>query len=165
MRKLITALIVVFIFVVSVRAEIIRGRVIWIHDGDTVTITAANGSWFKLRLWGIDSPELDQPGGRESMLFLIRSVGRKTVDIDVRDTDHYGRMVGIILYKNRDICREMILNGHAWHYVQYAPKQKNYAEAEQHARKNKLGIWSGKQKSPVPPWEWRKMKRKKTGTQ
>ena len=110
MRKLITALIVVFIFVVSVRAEIIRGRVIWIHDGDT---------------------------------------------------DHYGRMVGIILYKNRDICREMILNGHAWHYVQYAPKQKNYAEAEQHARKNKLGIWSGKQKSPVPPWEWRKMKRKK----
>ena len=156
-------LIVILFFVVVVaqaHAETLLGRAIWIHDGDTVTINAKNGTWFKVRLWGIDAPELDQPGGKEAMLELIQLIGRKTVTVSVKDRDRYGRIVGVITYRNRDINREMIQRGHAWYYKQYAPNQKVYADAEQTAKEKKEGLWKS-ENPPIPPWEWRKMKRKK----
>lgn len=133
-------LIVILFFVVVVaqaHAETLLGRAIWIHDGDTVTINAKNGTWFKVRLWGIDAPELDQPGGKEAMLELIQLIGRKTVTVSVKDRDRYGRIVGVITYRNRDINREMIQRGHARYYKQYAPDQKVYADAEQTAKEKK----------------------------
>ena len=156
-------LIVILFFVVVVaqaHAETLLGRAIWIHDGDTVTINAKNGTWFKVRLWGIDAPELDQPGGKEAMLELIQLIGRKTVTVSVKDRDRYGRIVGVITYRNRDINREMIQRGHARYYKQYAPDQKVYADAEQTAKEKKEGLWKS-ENPPIPPWEWRKMKRKK----
>lgn len=158
-----TLIVILFFVVVVAQAHaetILRGRAIWIHDGDTVTINAKNGTWFKVRLWGIDAPELDQPGGKEAMLELIQLVGRKTVTVSVKDRDRYGRIVGVITYWNRDINREMIQRGHAWYYEQYAPDQKNYADAEQEAKEKKAGLWKSKN-PPIPPWEWRKRKRKK----
>lgn len=156
-------LIVILFFVVVVaqaHAETLLGRAIWIHDGDTVTINAKNGTWFKVRLWGIDAPELDQPGGKEAMLELIQLIGRKTVTVSVKDRDRYGRIVGVITYRNRDINREMIQLGYALYYKQYAPNQKVYADAEQTAKEKKEGLWKS-ENPPIPPWEWRKMKRKK----
>lgn len=156
-------LIVILFFVVVVaqaHAETLLGRAIWIHDGDTVTINAKNGTWFKVRLWGIDAPELDQPGGKEAMLELIQLIARKTVTVSVKDRDRYGRIVGVITYRNRDINREMIQRGHAWYYKQYAPDQKSYADAEQAAKEKKAGLWKS-ENPPIPPWDWRKRKRKK----
>ncbi len=44
--------------------------------------------------------------------------------------------------------------GLAWHDPRYAPKAKEYAEAEAEARKEKRGLWSDDK--PVAPWDWRK---------
>lgn len=160
MRRLILILFFVVVVAQAHAETLLRGRAIWIHDGDTVTVNAKNGTWFKVRLWGIDAPELDQPGGKEAMLELIQLIGRKTVTVSVKDRDRYGRIVGVITYRNRDINREMIQSGHAWYYEQYASNQKVYADAEQTAKEKKEGLWKS-ENPPIPPWEWRKMKRKK----
>lgn len=159
MRKLIAILFLLIAVVAQTRADTLRGRVIWVHDGDTVTLTASNGVWFKIRLWGIDAPELGQPGGEASMMTLIRIVGRKQVTVDIKDRDRYGRLVGVIVYRKKDINLEMIRLGQAWYYKQYAPKQESYAKAEQTAREKKVGLWS--EADPVAPWEWRKQQRQK----
>lgn len=97
------------------------------------------------------------------MMTLIRLVGRKQVTIDIKDRDRYGRLVGVIIYRKKDINLEMIRLGQAWCYKQYASKQESYAKAEQTAREKKVGLWS--EAEPVAPWEWRRQKweKKKSG--
>ena len=140
-------------------AETLRCRALWIHDGDTVTVTANDGRWYKVRLFGIDAPEADQPGGNEATRELIRLIGRRTVTVTVKDQDRYGRIVGVINYRDTDINREMLTRGHAWYYQRYAPDQDEYTDAERLAREEKSGLWKS-ESSPIPPWVWRKMKRK-----
>ena len=48
----------------------------------------------------------------------------------------------------------MVSEGHAWHYVKYAPDDMALKQAEENARNNKLGLWS--KIDPTPPWEFRK---------
>lgn len=43
--------------------------------------------------------------------------------------------------------------GLAWHDPRYAPKAKEYAEAEAEAREGETGTSDDK---PVAPWDWRK---------
>ena len=74
--------------------------------------------------------------------------------------DKYGRTVGKISAPDgTDICLEQINRGMAWHYKQYAKEQSavdraSYSAAEMTARTNGAGLWQ--EKSPLPPWEWRK---------
>ncbi len=53
----------------------------WIHDGDTVTVKRGDKR-VKVRLYGIDAPELDQAGGRASLHFLIGFKGAKGTPSD-----------------------------------------------------------------------------------
>lgn len=159
MIRLIIISFLTLLIAVSSPAETIRGRVLWVQDGDTVALTASNGLWFRVRLWGIDAPESDQPGGQAALTELIRLVGRKQVTVDIKDRDRYGRLVGVILYRKRDINLEMLRLGQAWHYRQYAPKAARYADAELEARRKKLGLWA--EADPIAPWEWRREQRRK----
>ncbi len=47
----------------------LSGKVISIHDGDTITILQGKQQ-IKVRLFGIDAPELKQPYGKKSKQFL-----------------------------------------------------------------------------------------------
>ena len=42
------------------------GKVVSVHDGDTVTVRTDDGQTLKVRLQGIDAPELKQPFGSRS---------------------------------------------------------------------------------------------------
>ena len=60
---------------------------------------------------------------------------------------------------NTDVCLEQVKRGMAWHYKQYANEQteqdqEKYAQAEKKAQAESIGI--GKDKSPTPPWDFRK---------
>jgi len=67
-------------------------RVNSIHDGDTMRVTC-NGSKQKVRLYCIDTPEIEQkPWGRESRDYL-RSMTPKAITLLQRDKDDYGRIV------------------------------------------------------------------------
>ena len=56
-----------FIFSFSAGAgEILEGRVVGVHDGDTVTLLMVGNQQLKIRLAQIDAPELDQAFGQRS---------------------------------------------------------------------------------------------------
>ena len=126
------------------------GKVVSIHDGDTITILQGKQQ-IKVRLFGIDAPELKQPYGKKSKQFLANLIAREVVEVEPKGKDRYKRTLGIIRYKDQDINAQMVLNGYAWVYVKYS---KIYVDQETTAREKKLGLWQSS--NPTPPWEWRK---------
>ena len=143
----------------ALNAATLQGKVIGVTDGDTVTLLDAQKNQHKIRLQGIDAPEKAQAFGNKSKQSLHEMVHGKEVFVDVQKKDKYGRSVGKILVNQTDACLEQIKRGMAWHYKQYANEQSPedrdvYAQAESTARAQSLGLW--KDKSPTPPWAFRK---------
>ena len=126
------------------------GKVVSIHDGDTITILQ-NKQQIKVRLFGIDAPEKKQPYGQKSKQFLSNLIAGRSVEIQEKGKDRYKRVLGIVYLDGQDINEQMVLNGYAWAYVKYS---KIYAGQELKARSQNLGLWQDKK--PITPWEWRK---------
>lgn len=146
----------------SVRADYI-GDVIRIADGDSVTILDMHKVQHKVRLVGIDAPERKQPFGKRSKQSLSDLVYRKMVTVKSNKRDQYGRELGKILINGVDVNLEQIRRGMAWHYKVYkydlsASDRQTYAETERKARMMRYGLWIDS--APLPPWIWRKLKRK-----
>lgn len=138
------------------------GTIVGVHDGDTVTLLDATRHQHKIRLSGIDAPELSQAFGRVSRKHLADQVAGRTVVIEWTKRDKYQRLVGKVLLNGRDINITQIEAGLAWHYKKYATEQspedrQRYARAEEQARATRLGLWQDGRS--VPPWEYRKTKK------
>ena len=74
-------------------------RVVSVQDGDSLQAVAVNRSdkRIRVRLYGIDAPEHDQDYGREARERLSSLVrGRNDLTLEYKDTDHYGRLVGVL---------------------------------------------------------------------
>ena len=133
--------------------------VVRVSDGDSIIVRNYNQDLQKIRLAGIDAPELNQPHGSSSKIVLRTLVLHKTVRIRKISTDRYNRTVGIVFFEGEDINMQMIMKGAAWAYKKYLkvlPDSKNstYLEAEKNARSKTLGLW--KNDNSIPPWSWRK---------
>jgi hypothetical protein len=53
----------------------------------------------------------------------------------------------------------MVREGHAWVYRQYL-EDKTMLDDETDARNDKVGLWGLPESQRVPPWDWRRAKRK-----
>jgi len=134
------------------------GRVIKVHDGDTITVFYQLQP-VKIRLWGIDAPELDQDDGWKSALALRKLLWGKKVLIEPRDKDRYGRLVAIIyVHDTLNVNKWLVKEGWAWVYRKYNDEE-GWLELEQFAKERGLGLWT--EEPNQPPWEWRREKRKK----
>jgi len=138
----------------SAPAYDLSGRVVKVNDGDTITVLDANQKQHKVRLYGIDTPEYKQPYSRAATRTLAGLVQGEGVGVDVKDTDSYGRTVGVVYKGNLDVNLQMVKSGYAWWYEQHAPFDDDLREAEESARMDKLGLWADP--DPVPPWKWRR---------
>jgi endonuclease YncB( thermonuclease family) len=134
----------------------IVGDVVGVTDGDTIKVLQDNKQ-YKIRLNGIDAPEMSQAYGKKSKEYLASLVFGKKVEVIVRDTDRYGRYVGDVLIAGKSANAELVAAGFAWRYTAYS-KDENLAALENAARAKRLGLWADA--SPVPPWEFRHKKRK-----
>lgn len=137
---------------------VIEGKVINVHDGDTVTVLDQNNKKFHIRLQGIDAPELKQAFGTVSQQNLSQMVLGKQVSIFWNKVDKYRRTVGTIRIDGQDMNVEQVKAGLAWHFKKYADEQEpgdriTYAAAEQQARAAKLGLWQDP--NPTVPGDWR----------
>lgn len=137
----------------------IYGRVLYVSDGDTLMFQPANGEKFKIRLYGIDTPEKAQPYGPQATGILKRLVLNEIVNVDLISVDHYGRQIARIYVGKQDINAEMIRLGAAWHYKFYdkSSNYQQYEDLERYARQNRLGLWN--RPNPTPPWEYRRAMR------
>ena len=121
-------------------------------DGDTVHVFS-KGEVLKVRLVEIDTPEMDQPHGKEAKEYLENLLKDGYINLDISGTDIYKRKLGRIYWKEKDINRLMVKSGHAWVYDQYVTDQTFY-EDQNYARSRKLGLWENN--DPIQPWEWRR---------
>ena len=133
------------------------GRVVRVADGDTVSILDQSNRQHKVRLYGIDTPERDQPFGLAARKALARRVADKKVGVVIVETDNYGRTVGTVYLDAMNINVAMVADGYAWWYRFYAPNNPELAASEKAARSQAIGLWS--ESRPIPPWDWRRGRR------
>ena len=146
------AVVVVVSWVSLTPAEQFSGKVVGVSDGDTITVLR-NRTPIKVRLHGIDCPEIGQDFGSRAKAFTSELVFGRVVKVVPWDTDRYGRTVAdVILADGRILNHELVRAGLAWWYRKYAPDIGTLAQLEAAARDAKRGLWS--QPNPVPPWEW-----------
>lgn len=144
--------------IAAVPAETLIGKVVGVHDGDTLTLLVNGDTEYKIRLDGIDAPELKQDFGQRSKQALSALCFGKGVRVKAAGEDRYGRTLGTVYVNGADVNRRMVADGFAWHYVKYSDSE-SLAKAEAAARKKKLGLW--KDKSPTAPWDWRTAERQR----
>jgi len=149
-----SAAILLLLITATLHADEIRGKVVGIADGDTITVLDAEKVQHKIRLEGIDSPEKGQAFGTKAKENTSKLVGEQEVVVKWEKKDRYGRILGDVHLGDRHINLEMVQEGQAWH-----SQAKALADAEDEARKAKKGLWADK--SPEPPWEFRKRAREK----
>ena len=120
-------------------------------DGDTVY--TKDGT--KIRLHGIDTPERDQPYGKQATRALDGLIKTKVYVLE-KDTDRYGRLVAVLYTpEGLNVNLEMVCGGHAWWYERYAKKATNYKQCQEDAQRDKRGLWA--EEYPVAPWDWRRL--------
>lgn len=121
-----------------------------IVDGDTVELDDGT----RVRLHGIDTPERDQPYGRQATKALDGFLGR-SVYVEKKDTDRYGRLVAVLWSSDgTNINLAMVCGGHAWWYERYARLDWELRDCQSDAQEAKLGLWANGE--AVAPWDWRK---------
>lgn len=133
-------------------------------DGDTLDVLI-NNQPVRLRLIGIDAPELSQTHGRDVKQFLASLIERQKVQVALENEDKYGRSLAEVFVETMDptshqqsdmsVNALLVRTGRAWAYryqgeVQYSV----YGELEANARAHKRGLWSSA--GAVEPWQWRK---------
>jgi len=123
-------------------------------DGDTIR-AEVKGKEIKIRLVEIDAPEMSQPFGVKSKIFLNRLLYKKNVTLIAQGEDRYGRTLGEIYANGESANTLMIKFGFAWVYDRYA-KDSSLYEYQDQARAKSLGLWQAK--DPIAPWVWRKQK-------
>jgi endonuclease YncB( thermonuclease family) len=150
----------------SLISEAIAGQyhVIRVIDGDTIDVDHLNKK-FTVRLVGIDAPELgkgkydqSQPFARAAETHLTGLVSNRIVDIKPYGQDRYGRMLAEVFVDNKNVNVEMLKAGMAEVYRGDTHPAgldlKPYWQAEEEARKARLGMWS--QPNYMSPRDWRK---------
>lgn len=148
--------------IVPVSASAWPGSVLSVHDGDTLTVAPCGDAEtpVTVRLYGVDAPEENQPGGTASTTFLrsLLPIGAE-VEIISFDMDRYGRSVALVAHDGHTVNGEMVRAGLAWVYPRYCKAKfcKPWSRRQKEARASGLGLWS--EPDSLPPWEWRSQAR------
>lgn len=127
-------------------------------DGDTIRVRQPDGdeNTTAIRLWGIDTPELQhrsdgpaaQPWGAEARDLAIELVDGKmvTLKLEMHDTrDKYGRLLAYVhLPDGRSLNEIMLQRGLARAELRFSHSLINEYEAlEKQARREMKGRWGG----------------------
>lgn len=137
-------------------SAVMTGTVVGVHDGDTIRIRTGNAT-IKVRLFGIDAPELGQPFSRASREKLSALTFGKTVRLLPHGRDTFGRQLAEVLLKDgTNVNHAMVREGLALYFRRYA-HSKVLESIENEARRARRGVWSDD--AMVPPWEYRRKER------
>ncbi|MET3998854.1 thermonuclease family protein [Marinobacterium sp. MBR-109] len=153
---------IAFLFTITLHqayAETMTGKVVKVSDGDTITILVSGNNQRKVRLAEIDAPERGQPYGSRATQMLADMVAGRSVQVRSNGVDRYGRTIGRVFSSGRDVNKSMVEMGGAWVYRQYMT-DPDFLKVEKKARADMAGLWALPKSERIPPWDWRKQKRK-----
>ncbi|MDO9434737.1 thermonuclease family protein [Hydrogenophaga sp.] len=117
-------------------------RVSRVFDGDTLWVKPLDGGRYrKLRIDGIDAPEICQVGGTASRDVLARRVLNQVVEVRVRGQDDYGRGIAKLRHQDDDISSWMVSQGQAWSY-RWGRSLGPFRNEEAMARQARKGLFA-----------------------
>ncbi len=113
----------------------------------------------KIRLSGIDAPEMDQlcldgrgknwNCGIEAKNQLSHFSNGRSWVCHLTGVDRYGRSLGSCTIEGQDVSSWLVRNGWALAFKRYSLA---YVSDEDYAREQRHGLWSG---AFIAPWDWR----------
>lgn len=128
----------------SVRVTVER-----VTDGDTLVVTSENGTKLRLRLLGIDAPEiahgalLGQPYSLEARQHLAQLVINRPVQVEMFGPDVYKRILAVVWAADANVNVEMVRGGFAEIYRQARCRAycRELSDAEVQAQRARVGVW------------------------
>jgi endonuclease YncB( thermonuclease family) len=134
--------------------ETFVGQVSYVTDGDTLWVQPdSGGEPRKLRLLGVDAPEICQSGGKEARDMLAQLALQRRVTVKVSYYDRYGRGLATVALDDQDLGARMVRAGQAWSYG-WRGRPGLYAAQETQARQSRSGVFAAA--SPESPRAFRK---------
>lgn len=130
-----------------IEREVLEGPAIAV-DGDTLQMAGG-----RIRLAGMDAPELRQECHRDRRSWACGEAARRALDemlargpakCAVGSTDPYGRLVARCLVAGTDLADRLVRDGLAVAY-----RGRDYAGAEAEAQAARRGIWAGSFQRPA----------------
>lgn len=120
-----------------------------VADGDTVVAVTDNQTKLRIRLLGIDAPEIvhgkipGQPFGQEARDYLDHLVGGKTVRVDAYGPDKYKRILAVVWDGQINVNLLMVAMGYAEVYrgTRCQVYCRELEDAEVKARRDRVGMW------------------------
>lgn len=135
-------------------ARLWEGRVTHVSDGDTLWVQPLSGAAAqKLRLEGLDAPELCQRWGEEARAALQGLLRGQVVQVQSLNRDTYGRRLARIQWQGHDVGHWLVLQGHAWSST-FQGRTGRYHEAQQQAQAQRRGVFS-QAGTPLTPRQFR----------
>lgn len=117
-------------------------RVSRVFDGDTLWVKPLDGGRDrKLRIDGIDAPEICQAGGIASRDALAQRVLGQVVTVGVRRYDDYARGLAVLSHQGDDVAGWLVREGQAWSY-RWRRSLGPYANEEAQARAARKGLFA-----------------------
>jgi micrococcal nuclease len=136
--------------------ELVDATVVRVVDGDTI-IVALGGRQQRVRLIGINSPELNKPDGpiecyateatMQTAALIDRASDHVQLERDTSETDQYGRLLRYVWLLNPDgkqMLNEALVEGGFARAIAYRPdvKYQSILNREQSAAIDQnLGLW------------------------
>lgn len=122
--------------------EAYAAKVTRVFDGDTLWVKPLEGGRYrKLRIDGIDAPEICQRGGVASRDALAARVLNQVVAVGVRQRDDYGRGLAKLTHQGDDVAAWMVGQGHAWSY-RWGRHPGPFKDEEARARRARKGLFA-----------------------
>jgi len=144
------------------------GEVVKVVDGDTVWVRCENGSLYKIRILGIDTPEINHRnnpyeyytydgtpitnttylklwGYRAKEYVENKLKGKEVIVVFDRMSpkrDRYNRYLAYIFVDGRDLGEDLIINGYARVYYSQFELLERYLEYEKYAKEHRIGMWN-----------------------
>lgn len=127
-----------------VEVQELRGRA-WVIDGDTINIGGT-----RIRLSGIDAPEMDHPYGKSAKRALVNLCkGQEVRAVFDGDLSHDRTVATCYLPDGRDLSAEMVKAGMAIDWRKFSGGK--YAGLEVQGIRKKLWRCDARQKGRLPP--------------
>lgn len=147
-------LAMLLVWPVIVHAEVFDAESVHVSDGDTLWVMpVAEHMPRKLRLLGMDAPEICQTGGVASREALSQLVAHKRLHVTVNYDDTYGRGLAHIRIDDLDVAALMVQAGQAWSN-RWHHSMGPYAVQENEARAARRGLFA--EQNPELPRDFRK---------
>ncbi|HVZ46180.1 MAG TPA: thermonuclease family protein [Ramlibacter sp.] len=112
-----------------------------VSDGDTLwALPLRGGGAERVRIVGIDAPELCQAAGSEARDALAAVLAHEQVRVIAQGHDDFGRTLARIELRGQDIGARLVREGHAWSY-RFRSDPGPYLREERLAHRGHLGLW------------------------